>query len=317
MAETAMASAVTYGMMATEKAGEAETAAMAELMIDGTMKSVGETSIDAMAGPSSVTTGSGKNAQTVNTGLLESMNPMATGAMITGRDFTQAVSDDLNTEVVDTAKAIPYKQAAAARTFAIGKTLDSSDDMARLMLVTDYADLNMVKVFSEGDTSVAAVAGTKAGYLTIEDDETTGPDVNNVALRSEGMFTPVSGGTAGELAPENEVVATAKPVEVFSYTDPTDDAVKYATLRSTEVAGAKTTYSYTTGADIMHGVVQDGPDAETDPEQAQVTSGIPGPVAYQHLHFGVWASLGEAAKDGAQKVTGHGHRLRPRASATA
>ena len=71
-----------------------------------------------------------------------------------------------------------------------------------------------------------------------------------------------------------------------------------------------TTYSYTTGADITHGSRTgiDGPDGGTElPELSrQVTSGIPGPVAYQHLHFGVWASLGEAAKDGAQKVTGHG-----------
>ena len=34
-----------------------------------------------------------------------------------------------------------------------------------------------------------------------------------------------------------------------------------------------------------------------------MTVGIPGPVAYEHLHFGVWTSLGMAAKDGSQKVT--------------
>ena len=44
MAETAMANAVTYGTTAMEKAGEAETAAMAELMIDGKDKNVGGTS---------------------------------------------------------------------------------------------------------------------------------------------------------------------------------------------------------------------------------------------------------------------------------
>ena len=308
MAETAMANAVTYGTTATEKAGEAETAAIAELKIDGTMKSVGEMSIDAMAGASSVTTGSGKNAQTVNTGLLESMNPMATGAMIEGVEFEAAMADNLLTgEDDETKKAVPYKQAAAARTFAIGKTLDSSDDMARLMLVTDYAGLNMVKVFSAGDATADAVEGTKAGYITREDAGTTETDVNNVALRSEGMFYPVSGGTAGELDKTNLVAAAAKAVEVFSYVDVQDsNMVKYATLKSTEVAGARTTYSYTTGADVMHGVVQDGPDNLGAADEAQVTVGIPGPVPYQHLHFGVWASLGEAAKDGTQKVTGHG-----------
>ena len=112
MAETSMASAVMYGMTATEKAGEAETAAMAELMIDGTMKSVGETSIDAMAGASSVTTGSGKNAQTVNTGLIKDMNPMATGDPITGAVFVPAMAANLtDTDETDQAvKAVPYKQ---------------------------------------------------------------------------------------------------------------------------------------------------------------------------------------------------------------
>ena len=39
-------------------------------------------------------------------------------------------------------------------------------------------------------------------------------------------------------------------------------------------------------------------------EQIGVTAAIPVAVKYEHLHFGVWASLGEAAKkDGAQKLT--------------
>ena len=56
----------------------------------------------------------------------------------------------------------------------------------------------------------------------------------------------------------------------------------------------------------MHGVLQDGPDDGTDPELAQVTSGIPAAVAYKHLHFGVWAELGDAAANGMQGVTGLG-----------
>ena len=314
MAEEAMADAVMYAMMASEKGTAAETAAMAELMIDGTMKSVGETSIDAMAGASSVTTGTGKDAQTVNTGLIKDMNPMATGEAIMGIEFVQAVPDDLGSDVVDTpVKAVPYKQAAAARTFAIGKTLDSSDDMARLMLVTDYAGLNMVKVFSEGEATVE-VTGTKAGFISITDAGLTSDlpaDANNTAVRSLGMFVPVTPGDAGTLVHTDSVAANAEPTEVFVYTytdSSSDQQTGYATLASTStnaVTGVITS-TYNTGADILHGVVQDGPDIGDAPDMAQVTSGIPGPVAYQHLHFGVWASLGEAAKDGSQKVTGHG-----------
>ena len=41
-------------------------------------------------------------------------------------------------------------------------------------------------------------------------------------------------------------------------------------------------------------------------ENVYVTADIPAPVDYQHLHFGVWASLGEASKDGSQDITGLG-----------
>ena len=130
-------------------------AAMTELHIDGTMKSVGDVTIDAASDASSVTTGSGADEKTVITGLIKSMNPMGTSGPITGSPFVPATVDDLNTAIdeteADTAvDGNPYRQAAAARTYAIGKTLDSADDMARLMIVTHYPGTNMVRVFSQG-----------------------------------------------------------------------------------------------------------------------------------------------------------------------
>ena len=163
-------------------------------------------------------------------------------------------------------------------------------------------------------TSGTDVVGTKAGYISIEDDDTAGTETNNVALRSEGMFVPVDG-TDGTLSSGDTVTATAKPVEVFSYVDPTftvtdtDDGRRYATLTtsSTDAAG-ETTYTYNSGADIT--AAMGGPDSATDddgtPDDAQVTVPIPGPVAYEHLHFGVWAELGDANAAGAQDVAGFG-----------
>ena len=206
---------------------------------------------------------------------------------------------------------MPYKQQAAARTFAIGKTLDSPDDMTRLMLITDHAGENMVRVFAPGDPAEDAVSGTKAGYLTIEDDGTIGADVNNVPLTSLGMFYPTTPATptSPSLVFGDPIAANAEPTEVFSYVDPsvaqseTEDGVRYAALRSKLTAGDTTTYNYTTGADIEAAEgAPDGLDTGADPDDAQVTVPIPGPVAYQHLHFGVWASLGEAMKDGTQEV---------------
>ena len=74
-----------------------------------------------------------------------------------------------------------------------------------------------------------------------------------------------------------------------------------------EVAGGDTTYTYNSGADIVAAAAAaDGPDDGTDPDDAQVTVGIPGPEAYEHLHFGVWAALGAANAAGAQDVADMG-----------
>ena len=298
----------------TGYADMAKAAAMTELMIDGTMKSVGDTTIDATAGASSVTTGTGDDAQTVITGLIASMNPEATGAAITGNARTDAVPDNLGTLADETAEAIPYKQTAAARTFDIGKTLDSDDDMARLMLITHYAGLDMVRIFSAGDTG-GTRTGTQPGRIGLNSTANDGTqhavdaDANNTILRSLGMFVPVSGGTAGTLAPTDSVADDAEPVEVFVYTYTDASNVLqtvYATLMTTSTTGGTTTYTYNIDADIDAAVLQDGPDDGTDSDVGQVISGIPAAVAYQHLHFGVWADLGMAAKNGSQEIDGIG-----------
>ena len=304
-AEAAQMAAEAAQKMADDNAMKAMEAAMMELMIDGTMKSVGDSSVDAMAGASSVSTGSGDDARTVVTGLIESMNPKTDGDVIAGVEFVNAVADDLSTVGDETAAATAYVQAAAARpNLTIGKVLDSSDDMARLMLITHYAGTEMVRVFNEGAAGTT-VTGTKAGYVTIDDTDTETTDTDNTPLRSEGMFYAAGTG-AGDLTYNLEIGATTKPVEVFSYVPPTGatnaGVTQYAVLTTTTTTAGETTYTYTTGADITAAAAQDGPDDGVLPEQVEVTSGIPAAVEYQHIHFGAWAGLGEAAKDGAQKV---------------
>ena len=133
MAETAMGNAVTYGTTATEKAGEAETAAMAELMIVDTVKSVGGTSLDATAGSTTRTV----DKQTAITGLIEAMNPDHTVEGTTGVMGVAAMpdADPVVKYVAPTASAVERPS------FDIGKTLDDPTDMARLMIVTQYAAL--------------------------------------------------------------------------------------------------------------------------------------------------------------------------------
>ena len=303
MADVAQKAAEAAGTTATEMADAALAAEMTELHIDGTVKTVGDSSVDAMAGPRSVATGSGADAQTAITGLIESMNPMGTGEEIAGAAFVPAIPDLLGTAADESKPATAYQPAAVERTFAIGKTLDSSDDMARLMIVTDYAGTNMVRVYAP---AADEQTGTKAGYLTINGDDPLTTDTNNTALRSEGMFVAAQDDTTvdGELGDADSIAATAKPVELFSYLDATD-VRQYATLTMTSTAGAVTTYTYATGHAITT-LVPDGPDEGDAMDEVQVTASIPGPVAYEHLHFGVWAELGEANAEGAQDVAGFG-----------
>ena len=86
----------------------------------------------------------GTASQTVETGRIKTANStpnmwdaLAALSQRRVRDIWLAM------EAADT----PYKQAVAAR-ITIGRTLDTSDDMARLMLVTHYAGTKMVRVYA-------------------------------------------------------------------------------------------------------------------------------------------------------------------------
>ena len=119
MAEEAMADAVDNAKTASDKGTAAETAAMAELMIDGKDKNVGGSSLNA----DDAARKESLNDQTTITGLMEDMNPEA---MMVGAVTAQPFMDNSNQDVAD----LPYRQMVAPRTFDIGRTLDSSDDTA-------------------------------------------------------------------------------------------------------------------------------------------------------------------------------------------
>ena len=148
-AEAAQIAAENAAMMVANEemtgyADKAMAAAMMELKIDGTMKSVGETTIDAMAPTTTVTSGSGDDAQTTITGLVGT--PMTTGDATNGR---AAVPADITFD--PQVKYVSPKVNAAARSdmngLKIGKDVDSADDMVRLRIITAYAGTQSVNVY--------------------------------------------------------------------------------------------------------------------------------------------------------------------------
>ena len=294
MAEEASANAVMYAMTAAEKADEAETAALAELMIIDKDKNVGGTSVNADDGAKTVTT----NDQTVETGLIKGENPKAemVGA-VAGQAF-DAMAAAVGADV-------PYRQMVAARTFDIGRTLDTADDTARLMLVHSYAGSKTVKVFSLGTADPNT--GTKAGFVSVNDGDDDTTDVNNVALKSEGTYYRAGADTDADLTAADVVASDAKAVEVFSYVDPntSNNATGDKTYvvwqeETTNSTGTTTTY---TRVDVLAAASDDIEDGVVDPLGVQVTAKIPDAAEYKHVHFGVWAALGAPETDGSQELS--------------
>ena len=280
---------------AVEAKGNAEThgaaavaAAMAELLIDGTVKTVGTTSLDATAASSVVTT----DGDTVETGLLPKVDqPMHTVEASPAVDGENGTPDEeMNAYMAPVASA-------AERTFPIGKLVDSADDMARLMIVTQYAGSKTVKVYNAGSTEVT---GTKAGFISSQpsDPQTT----NDLALRSEGTYYPA--GTGGTLNENTDVVALgAKGKEVYSYVSIANIETgmkSYVVVATREIGDASTTYNYI-NVDIHVEVDVDGDQATNNDHE--VTANIPEGTDYNHIHFGVWAALGAPEKDGSQELS--------------
>ncbi|MDE0174792.1 MAG: transferrin-binding protein-like solute binding protein [Defluviicoccus sp.] len=302
-AEDARDAAIEAQGVAEDSRDEAVADAMVELKIDGTVKSVGDIQLDADAPNNVVTRGTGANQTTQDTGLQAGLKPTQTVDAITGVAFVAAVAPAADTE---------YVQAVAERSVDIGKVVDSADDMARLMIVTHYAGSKNAKVFAYNEADPAATAVTAGRVSTslgtiitnLGTDTAiggTGGDADTTMnLRSVGTFY-LAGEAADTdgLANTDVVGAQAKSSAVYSYvsdqgnTDPADDVTVYLVLDSQRTEGGRTFYVYRS-VDIT----ADASDATVQgtAEEVQVTAKLAEATEYDHIHFGVWAALGDAGK---------------------
>ena len=329
MAEAAQVNAEKYAMMATEKSEDAVKYAAMELMIVGKDKNVGESMLNAGTG---MTTDTDDDGNKTITGRMM-MDPVKEVGAEAGQAGAQ---DDPNTADTDEAKTPMV--AVAARPVTLGRTLDTSDDMARLMLMTHYAGSKMAKVFDWAETvdATTRAMGMDAGKVTFNpDDDATR---YHAPLTYKGMYYLATGTTptdeseslvaldpTGE-APDlvnasDQVAPDAEPMRVYSYRNlgplgligGDDDETRYVVLQTTSTTGSKTTYTYRQ-VDIDVRLFSAGGTTDSDPGApsdtmkftpatgAEVMAKIAEAKAYEHLHFGVWASLGDAKKDGSQEV---------------
>ena len=284
LAETARDNAVeAKGIAETQGAAAMAAAAMAELIIDGKDKNVGGTSLNADDGATDVTT----NGVSVITGRIKDRDPMH-------KDIPAVVGDgvpDLAVAGVGFTADTAYVQAVAVREFSIGRTLDTSDDMARLMLVTHYAGSKSVKVYA--DSGGVNLIVTRASDGTLTDN---GNSDAVVTLKSVGRYYLAGVAVSGDGLDANDLVADdAKAKEVFSYD--VDGTPAYVVLDTTTVGDDDDVVSYQR-VDITATTrgVEDEDGGEQVP-MTQVTATIPEATEYKHIHFGVWAALGAAEED--------------------
>ena len=348
MAVAAQEDAEAAQALAATHSAAAIAAAMTELHINGTVKSAGDSSVDAAMGMLTVTALDG--SKTITGHQSDLMREMS-GAVV-GRAHSAPAATTV----------VPYRQAVEARDLAIGKTLDTTDDKARLTVIHSRAGTKKVSVYADGDLRVAGgdtipdvIIRTNSDGLTIHTVEGTPPAADAVtnqtttdatpALKSVGMYMrateseednasgvgdysyvdPMIDGVDAlaavpdTLDPTDLVQALTKSKEVFSYLnlgpgnevggiDAEADTTRYV-VESNRIVNAVTgditvTYQH---VDTM---APAAPDTAADNDLALdlrgVKASIPMAIPYDHIHFGVWAALGAAAKTGAQKLDGLG-----------
>ena len=161
-------------------------------------------------------------------------------------------------------KGVAHKQAVAARTFAIGKVVDSADDMARLMIITQYDGSKSVKVYAYDDqggaNEILSGASVSAGRIQTDGEDTPDVDTDDefVSLKSVGTYYRATtdddatgnGVVANKLDYSDMVGAKAAAEEVLSYVDDKgnvdseDDETRYVVLDITTTTKGVTTLTY-------------------------------------------------------------------------
>ena len=281
--EAAEAAATTAG----EKAMAATEAAKVEVMVDGTTKSVGDTSITIDG--KKVTSGTGPNM--VVTGKQDD-DLSAMSKMVAAVDAVAAVEDTAATIDIDETKAaVAAKPAVASRPIDIGVVYDSPDDSARVRLATSYIGSGTVAGIYFGPGTEVTGGIPQANHAAYDHDNDAATPAVRI-LKASGTFYESE--TAVDAT--GSVASDTKGVPLYYYDVVTrngEGAVtgrnrvwlrRTSTTTSTAAGGAETvTHAYNSYGD------------GTGPATAVATTlkNFPMAMAFQHLHYGVWNSLNE------------------------
>ena len=305
--------------MAADMSDAAVAAAMTELHIDGTMKWMGDSSVDAT---SDMRTSPGG----VITGWLDD-DPERSIAAVDGEHFIQRTGPSTERK---------HKQAVEAGMVVLGKKLDTSDDMARLALFTHRETARTVRVFTNHadtdevtglltNTTVAIAGGTPANVGLLA-ETATAKSIGLYYLAEDQADLPTSLQSGGDDEADLPTASTATPpayplgmwgtghldaYDVVQLTDDENKPVKGVEIFELSVTDATTGVTTTRYARVEHTQtgqpgdetyyqlvditadqsMTDSGDPDEHPQNLSVTVSIPIAEAYSHIHFGVWAGL--------------------------
>ena len=290
LAEAAQADAEKYAMTASDKSGGAVKYAAVELMIDDKMKSVGD--IEIMVDGKTTTSGSDP---VIMTGKLDPVS--ATSDPVAAVAAVAAVEDVETTIEVDESKpAVIAKPDIESQEIDIGVDYDSSDDIARLRLVTSYIGSGTVAGVYTGDGGTAIEVPQASHNAYDHDASDATPSVR--IRKAPGLFYDAA--TAVDATGTVETGTEGKPLYYYEVVTRSTDA---ATLDA--VTGRTRTWllrtSTETNADT--GAVTHHYTPYTEANTATTLENFPMAMEYAHLHFGVWASISDPDKAGMQEVT--------------
>ena len=341
MAENAKDAAEAAAATAATASAAAIKAAKMELNVMGTMKWVDIVDADGnVTGMTSVDAAMGKLTTTADDGSVT----------ITGHesDLMREGSGEVTGQPHSPPEATvvkPYKQAVEGRDLAIGKTLDTTDDKARLTVIHSRTGSKMVRVYvmeavtdnfairtdSDGDKTRGTVSG--GAFTAGTDAAAVDPGLKSVGMYYQAANTDVgtdgvrtttddAGTTDGAgdfsgLDHTDLVEADTKGKEIFSYLDLGDDnavggtgtaadMTRYVVEISRTVAGGNTDVAYQHVDTMAPAAPDTAADADAALDIVTVRAALPTAVKYSHIHFGVWAGLGAAKADGSQNLASLG-----------
>ena len=284
-AEEASANAVKYAMTATEKAGEAETAAMAELMIVGKTKSVGDMSITVDTAKSSVTTTVDSSMPTtVVTGEVGKITAMSDPVDSVGYVPASMPEDPVVVEVIG-------KPSIPEQTINIGVKLDSEQDSARLNLVTHFIGTGTVGAYNQAtDAMEPEILQKDHNAFDHDGDSDDGSDVSDtpavmIKMASSTFYNAdaaidVDADASGVNKGQTAIASNAKGTNLYYYDVPglteSDPAVRQWLKRTSTDTGEGTGVVTHIYAEVT---AVDGLEK------------FPMKTAYKHLHYGTWNQL--------------------------